>query len=338
MELLILLLERDGQVVSRQEIVERLWGKNVFVDTEHGINTAIRKIRNALREDVEHPRFIQTLSGKGYRFVPETLNTNSNGTAPAPEKLSPPREGLNPPNTEAIPIKTSKRLRSSWVWGAIGLLLLAGAMVAFKVSGLRARLFAKNSIRPIHSIAVLPLANLSGDLTQEYFADGMTDELITALAQNRSLRVVSRTSAMQYKGVNKSLPDIAQALGVDGVLEGSVNRSGNHVHVTLQLIYAPGDTHVWAESYDRDPNGALALPASSRRSSQAKRRLVLLPADRSAISVRKRTTPTCTDGMSGSATAMITSKARSTLRRPFSCNLTTLPPGPSLLTAMQRVQ
>ncbi len=260
MELLILLLEKNGQVVSRQEIVGRLWGKDVFVDTEHGINTAIRKIRTALGEKVEHPRFIQTLSGKGYRFVPETLNTNSNRAATAAEKVGPPTEALNPPNTEVIPTKSGERLSSRWVGAAMGLLLVAVATVALNVPGLRDRVFARNQIGPIHSIAVLPLANLSGDASQEYFADGMTDELITALAKNRSLRVVSRTSAMQYKGVRRPLRDIAQELGVDGILEGSVERSGSRVHMTAQLIYAPTDTHVWAESYDRDLNGALSLP------------------------------------------------------------------------------
>jgi TolB-like protein len=115
--------------------------------------------------------------------------------------------------------------------------------------------FLQDSNGPIHSIAVLPLANLSGDASQDYYADGITDELITALAENRSLQVVSRTSAMQYKGVSRPLREIAQSLGVDGILEGSVNRSGNHVHVNLQLIYAPTDTHIWAEGYDRDLTG-----------------------------------------------------------------------------------
>jgi TolB-like protein/DNA-binding winged helix-turn-helix (wHTH) protein len=260
MELLILLVEKNGQVVSRQEIIERLWGKDVFIDTEHGINTAVRKIRTVLREDVERPRFIQTLSGKGYRFVPERLNTNRIGDATAAEKVPPPTEALNPPNTEAIRTKTDERRRSRWVGVAMGLLLLAGATVALYVPGLRDRVFARNQIGPIHSIAVLPLANLSGDASQEYFADGMTDELITALAKNRSLRVVSRTSAMQYKGVRRSLPDIARELGVDGILEGSVERSGNRIHMTAQLIYAATDTHIWAESYDLDLNSALSLP------------------------------------------------------------------------------
>ncbi len=261
LELLILLLEKEGQVASRQEIIERLWGKDVFVDTEHGINTAIRKIRAALREDVERPRFIQTVSGKGYRFVPEVTKAHGNGTATvATERITPLTAVVSPPNAERIPAKISERPGLMWIGLAIGLLLLAGMLLALNVAGIRDRVFARNQIGPIRSIAVLPLANLSGDPRQDYFADGMTDELITALAQNRSLRVVSRTSAMQYKGVNKPLRDVAQALGVDGILEGSVARSGGRVHVNLQLIYAPSDTHVWAESYDRDASAALSLP------------------------------------------------------------------------------
>jgi len=125
---------------------------------------------------------------------------------------------------------------------------------------MRSRLFSGAAKPSIHSLAVLPLENLAADPAQEYFADGMTDELITMLAKNPDLRVISRTSAMQYKKVHRALPDIARELGVDGILEGSVNRSANRVHVNLQLIYAPTDTHVWAEGYDRDLNGALSLP------------------------------------------------------------------------------
>ncbi|HWH56398.1 MAG TPA: winged helix-turn-helix domain-containing protein [Terriglobales bacterium] len=261
MELLVLLLERDGQVVNRQEIIERLWGKDVFLDTEHGINTAIRKIRTALREDMERPRFIQTVSGKGYRFVPEATKADGNGNATVvTERIPSPSAVVSPANAGPVPVKISGRSGLMWIGLAIGLLLLAVFLLALNVAGLRDRVFARNQIGPIHSIAVLPLANFSGDSSQDYFADGMTDELITALARNRSLRVVSRTSAMQYKGVNKPLRDIAQALGVDGILEGSVARSGGRVHVNLQLIYAPTDTHVWAESYDRDASAALSLP------------------------------------------------------------------------------
>lgn len=260
LELLILLVEKDGQLVSRQEIIERLWGKDVFVDTEHGINTAIRKIRSALREDVERPGFIQTVSGKGYRFVLETRNANGNEGGASAKHLSPPPTLLSPQNGEVNPAKTIEHSGLKWLWLAIGFFALGVALWAFNLAGLRDRVFARSQTGPIHSIAVLPLTNLSGDPSQDYFADGMTDELITALAHNRSLRVVSRTSAMQYKGVNKPLRDIAHALGVDGILEGSVARSGGRVHVNLQLIYAPTDTHLWAESYDRDTSAALSLP------------------------------------------------------------------------------
>jgi TolB-like protein/DNA-binding winged helix-turn-helix (wHTH) protein len=277
MELLILLLEENGQLVSRQEIIERLWGKDVFLDTEHGINTAIRKIRTALREDAERPRFIQTVSGKGYRFVPDAVSTNAtSGSA----KISvPANEVLTPASMEAGPIRTSEGLASRrWPWAAVALLVVAGATLALNVAGLRDRVFAKNSIGPIHSIAVLPLANLSGDPSQDYYADGMTDELITALAEHRSLRVVSRTSAMQYKGVSRSLREIAQALGVDGILEGSVNRSGNRVHVNLQLIYAPTDTRIWAKGYDRDLSGAVSVPQEISRVIASEAKVASAPA------------------------------------------------------------
>jgi TolB-like protein/DNA-binding winged helix-turn-helix (wHTH) protein len=253
LELLLLLAEKNGEILTRQEIVERLWGKDVFVDTEHGINTAIRKIRIALREDIERPRFIQTVSGKGYRLVPE---------AKTEEAAAPESEMEIGTAAQAL---TRIRVRSNKLWqvaviSGLTVLLVAAIVFALDVAGMRDRVFESHRIGPIHSIAVLPLANLSGDASQDYYADGMTDEMITALAQNRSLQVVSRTSVMQYKGVNKSLHDIAQVLGVDGVLEGSVNRSANHVHVNLQLIYAPTDTHVWAQSYDRDLNSAMLLP------------------------------------------------------------------------------
>ena len=265
-QLLILLLEKKGQVVSRQEIIERLWGKDVFLDTEHGINTSVRKIRRALKEDVEWPRFVQTVSGKGYRFVPDEVITNPSGTAASAKVLVPADEALTPVSIEPGPNRTNDgSVSRKWLWAAVALLLAAGAALAFNVAGLRDLVFAKNSIGPIHSVAVLPLANMSGDPSQDYYADGMTDELITALAQNRSLRVISRTSAIQYKGAGRPLREIARALGVDGILEGSVHRSANRVHMNLQLIYAPTDTHVWAATYDRDLSETMSLPEEVSR-------------------------------------------------------------------------
>jgi TolB-like protein/DNA-binding winged helix-turn-helix (wHTH) protein/Flp pilus assembly protein TadD len=259
MELLILLIEKDGSVVTRQEIVDRLWGKEVFVDTEHGINTAIRKIRQALKDDSDRPRFVQTVTGKGYRFVAEKNGTSSSSAVIAAVKPQTANTdaGAMPPG-----IAPKARLRR---WQPVLIVILAlglaaAGLLAANIAGVRDRVFRASRASQIHSIAVIPLANLSGDSSQDYFADGMTDELITALAKNRNLRVVSRTSAMQYKGVRRPVRDIARELNVDGILEGSIERSTNRVHMTVQLIYAPTDTHVWAESYDRDQTQAYSLP------------------------------------------------------------------------------
>ncbi len=271
MELLTVLVESNGQLVTRDEIIEKIWGKDVFLDTEHGINTAIRKIRQALGDDPEQPRFVQTVTGKGYRFIApltEISEARRNGdnslkgsgsleTEARPEfrpigsevaAIAAPK-AANPP--AANPVRSANLLRAASL-AILAVSLLAAALVGFNVRGWRDRLMARSSVPRIHALAVLPLENLSGDPSQDYFADGMTDELITMLAKNPALRVISRTSVMRYKKVQRPLPDIARELGVDGILEGSVGRSGNRVHVTAQLIHAGTDTHVWAESYDRD--------------------------------------------------------------------------------------
>ena len=252
MELLILLVMRNGHLVTRQEIIGHLWGNDVFLDTEHGINTAVRKIRLALRDDPERPRFVQTVTGKGYRFVGEIVNGNSGAVADVSENETP---------VPATTVSVSRRRWSITAASVPVLLFVAGIAIAFNAAGLRDRVFARNQQAPIHAIAVLPLANLSGDASQDYYADGMTDEIITMLAKNLSLRVVSRTSAMQYKDAHRPVRDVAKELGVDGILEGSVVRAGDRVHVNVQLIYAPTDTHMWAESYDRDLKQAFSLPS-----------------------------------------------------------------------------
>jgi TolB-like protein/DNA-binding winged helix-turn-helix (wHTH) protein/Tfp pilus assembly protein PilF len=272
MELLILLATKDGNLVSRQEIIERLWGNDVFVDTEHGINTAVRKVRLALKDDPERPRFVRTVTGKGYRFV-----ADRNGN-PTPLESAPEVKNTKP--AEAIPSGVLPTERRWWPVAIVvtAVCLLAVAGLGFNVGGTRDRIFPPSPRVPIRSIAVLPLANLSGDPSQDYFADGMTDELITMLAKNTSLHVVSRTSAMQYRGVQRPLRDIARELGVDGILEGSLERSGNRVHMTVQLIHAPSDTHIWAESYDRDSSEAFSLPSELSRTIAKEVKAVVSPA------------------------------------------------------------
>jgi len=274
MELLTLLVEGHGQLVSRDEIVEKIWGKDVFLDTEHGINTAIRKIRHVLGDDPEQPRFVQTVTGKGYRFIAAATSIDhvGNGGDGAGERVSPftpPLPGDTPLGNaeiglpgEGIDAVKPVVKRSRWPIAALVVVVLTGVIVVLvRMNSISTRdgTFTRSVKPQIHSLAVLPLENLSGDPAQEYFADGMTDEVITMLAKNTGLRVVSRTSVMQYKKVHRPLADVARELGVDGILEGSVGRSGNRVHINAQLIYAPKDMHLWAESYDRDLNDLTSL-------------------------------------------------------------------------------
>lgn len=260
MELLMLLIERGGHLVTRQEIIERLWGQDVFLDTEHGINTAIFKLRTVLGDNADKSRFIQTVTGKGYRFV-----ASASVIAAGPGHLRQAASGW--PGSSSIAVVTPDQVadpaareaaapRRRWMlWVGAFCLIVAVALGIVSWMHLRTSRNRANDqaiASTIHSLAVLPLQNLSGDPGQDYFADGMTDEIITTLTKDTGLRVISRTSAMQYKNARLPLPEIARQLGVDGVLEGSVGRSGNRVHVNVQLVHAPTDTHVWAESYDRD--------------------------------------------------------------------------------------
>ncbi len=262
MELLILLVEKGGHLVTRQEIVDRLWGQGVFLDTEHGINTAVRKIRNALRDNPEQSRFVQTVTGKGYRFIAQTSTLssgpNGNGSAAITPGATALAESSVPPSQADSVMermgcsRSSRRAIQTAAFGAVIAVGTAAVLFGLNLGGVRDRGVARTQHPRIQSLAVLPLDNLSGDPAQDFFADGMTDELITTLAKNSALRVISRTSAMQYKKANKRLPDIAHELGVDAILEGSIERSGGRVHVNVQLVHAPSDTHLWAESYDRD--------------------------------------------------------------------------------------
>ena len=276
MELLILLAKSEGSLITRTEVAQRLWGNEVFVDTEHGINTAIRKIRQSLHDDPEQPRFVQTVMGRGYRFIGPAVKVqpapavgnghispvNGDVQEPAPFAASPTT--VSPVDTlsgnPAAPSRSHLRL-----WLAVGvsvalLLLVVTLTLRAYLARQRRNLAATQNIR---SLAVLPLDNLSGDPAQDYFADGMTDELITMLAKNSTLRITSRTSTMQYKGAHRPLREIAQALGVDGILEGSVERTDGKVHMTIQLIQADTDTHLWAESYDRDTKDVVTLPSEA---------------------------------------------------------------------------
>lgn len=244
-QVLATLLNSAGELVTREELRAQVWPAETFVDFDHSLHNAIARIREALGDSAGTPRYIETLPRRGYRFIGTVERVGTEEPAP-----SRPNEQFS----EAPVAPVRSRPRKMLV--AVPLLVVAIAIVLILVSTVSRRATATP---PVRSIAVLPLANFSGDPAQEYFVDGMTDELITDLAKIGTLRVISRTSVMSYKGTSKSLPEIARELNVDGIVEGSVTRSGQRVRITAQLLYGPTDKHLWAETYDRDLGDVLGL-------------------------------------------------------------------------------
>jgi len=252
-KVLALLASRPQKVFTRQEIQREIWGGDTFVDFEQGLNVAIRQIRAALCDDAETPRYIETLPRRGYRFIGQ-IDEHPAVTEGA--TITVPAESATV-FAPAVLRSLSYRRSLTVVVG----LALAAAAVVFLWRIERGRVGASD-IRPtIRSIAVLPLANLSGDPEQEYFADGMTDELITNLAKISTLRVISRTSVMRYRNVQRPVGEIGKELSADALIEGTVVRAGNSVRITVQLIQASTDRPLWAEEYHGDLQDVLTLQA-----------------------------------------------------------------------------
>jgi TolB-like protein/DNA-binding winged helix-turn-helix (wHTH) protein/Tfp pilus assembly protein PilF len=279
LELLILLVSQHGRVVTRDEIASRLWEQEVFVDIEHGINTAIRKIRQTLGDSSDLPVYIQTVSRSGYRFIATVSEFVPEVAQPTQAPEVPVELPHKPEVSSAPPIPPGVHSRRRyWMAAALGACVVVG-FLALTVGPhpLASRFLHRDRRTAIGSIAVLPLQNLSGDPGQEYFADGMTDELITELARIPNLRVVSRTSVMASKGSHRALPDIARQLGVDAIVEGSIVRSGDRIRITAQLIDARTDRHLWAQSFEGAATDVLSLQDSVAEQIATEARLVLAP-------------------------------------------------------------
>jgi TolB-like protein/DNA-binding winged helix-turn-helix (wHTH) protein/Flp pilus assembly protein TadD len=251
-QMLAMLLERPGELVSREELRAKIWPQTI-VDFDHGLSKAVGKIRDALGDSAENPRFIETVARRGYRFLADVAVVQN----------GPPKTAAGAPavQADAGPLARPEASTSSrpppralpWRIFGLGLaLVLAAAVTWFFYT-------SRSSAPTIRSLAVLPLKNLSGDVSQEYFTDGMTEELITQLGQISALRVISSTSVMPYKGVDKPVAEIARELSVQAVVEGSVLRSGDRVRITAQLIRVPADEQMWAHSYEGDLRDTLAL-------------------------------------------------------------------------------
>ena len=267
-QVLAMLLERPGEIVTREEIRGRLWPQHTFVDFEHSVNSAIKRLRQALGDSPLHPRFIETLPRLGYRFIAQAGTIDSG-------------EALRPPGLPFVP-----RRRGRWI-GAAALALIAASvavLIALNAFGLRDRVLRRSTPIPkIESIAVLPLENLSGDPGQEYFADGMTEVLVTNLGKVGALRVISRTSVMRYKHTNKPLPEIARELNVDAVVEGTVLRSGDKVRVTANLVDAKHDRHLWAETYETNLRDILVVQGDAARSIVSAIKVKIAPQEQTAL-------------------------------------------------------
>ena len=291
-QVLRVLLERRGEIVTRDDLKQTLWPADTFVDFDDGLNTAVRKIRDALGDSAEKPRYIETIPRRGYRFIGCLPNLR-------PAVLSSPAEESNDspvqefsrsgPSAPVVLPAPAQLLSIRWrvlLAAAAALALFSTALVLYRGSS------AKGTSQPhIKSLAVLPLKNLSADPTQEYLADGMTEALIGRLAEIHDLRVISRTSVMQYKDTKKALPEIAKTLGVDAIVEGSVIREGDRIRVHAQLIRAATDEHFWSEAYDRQLRDVLTLQSEVAQSIAQKVEVTITGEERARLTAARPIAP-----------------------------------------------
>lgn len=276
-KVLATLVQRPGQVVTREDLRKLIWPQESFGDFDHAINLAIAKLRATLGDSADVPHLIETLPRRGYRFIGSVVS-----------HAVPP--GAVPTRDRSV--FSLFRFRPRVIVVAAVLLTILGIVLVFNLDGLRDRILRSTVAVPkIKSIAILPLENLSHDEDQEYFADGMTEELTTSLAQITALRVVSRTSVMRYKGSLEPLPQIARELNVDAIIEGSVLQSANHVRINVQLIPASTDKHLWAESYDRDLRDVLTLQREVATAIIAQVQAKLTPQDQSHLVKMRQVNP-----------------------------------------------
>ena len=287
-QVLAMLLEHGREVVTREELQKKLWSADTFVDFDQGLNKAINKIREALSDSAETPRFVETVARRGYRFLAEVTVVDAAA-----------QKGREPANKAAFQTRDRDRTPSSGEQAARRRLIpslarrISGSLLVLLLVILLAWTFHSRNRPPlaIRSLAVLPLENLSADASQDYFADGMTDELITDLGQINSLRVISRTSVMAYKGARKPLAQIARELNVDAVVEGTVFRSGNRVRITAQLIEAPEDRHLWSNEYEGDLRDTLTLQNQVAHAIAEHIRISLNPQEEAALKSIKVVNP-----------------------------------------------
>jgi TolB-like protein/DNA-binding winged helix-turn-helix (wHTH) protein/Flp pilus assembly protein TadD len=289
-QILTMLLERPGEIITRDDLRNRLWRTDTFVDFDHGLNNAVMRLREVLGDSSDNPRFVETIPRRGYRFLahvdesfPATAARGS--TDAGTNQIVVPTAAGQPPSPAVLPAGNRQTVKKCRIEIAILAGLVAAALITVAVA---ARYFAtrntnSGSVKQSTSLVVLPLENLSGDQEQDYFADGMTDELIANLAKIRSLRVVSRSTAMAYKHTRKPLSEIANELHVDAVVEGTVLRVDQRVRITAELVQVSTDHHLWAETYESQIGDVLALQNRVSSAIVNEIRINLSPQDRERL-------------------------------------------------------
>lgn len=261
-QILTLLLERPGELVTRDELEQKLWPPGTFVDFEHSINAAVKRLREVLGDSADSPHFIETLPRRGYRFI-------------YPVDREPIVAAIHPP---------ARWRPARWVVVSMGIAAVLGILLAANVGGLRSRLSPASVAPRIESLAVLPLENLTGNPEQKYLVEGIHDELVTQLAQISSLKVISRYSVIQIRQQKgKSLREIARELGVEAVMEGTVQRAGDRIHLSVQLIRAQDDRHLWANSYECDLRDILSLQREVAREVASEIKVQLTPREQAHL-------------------------------------------------------
>lgn len=275
-EILAMLLSHPGEVVTREDLQQKLWGADTFVDFEHSLNAAMKRLRAVIGDSAETPRFIETLARRGYRFIAPVQHES---TARAAEVLAQPIP---------TPARNRSRLSRLIVPGLLAAALLVAAGLTIRLGGSRP---ADTPAAQIRSLAVLPLKNLSGNPEDDYFSDGLTDELRAQLAGISALRVISQTSSLHYKGTNKPLSEIARELDVKAVVEGSVLHSGDRVRINVQLVQAAPERRIWGQSYERDLHGILRLQSDVAQAIADEVRVKLTAGEKARLSAVRASDP-----------------------------------------------
>lgn len=291
-QVLALLIERAGEAVTREELQSKLWSADTFVDFDHGLNNAVARIREVLDDSSDRPRYVETIPRRGYRFIALLTDVRRPTVtlSTAESNVSPEIEILRPGNSGSSVLPAEKRFTSFRLMVPLGG-VLALLSFAFMMYHNRNRVVISPKQPAIKSLAVLPLKNLSGDLAQEYLADGMTEALIGRLSAIRDLRVISRTSVMSLKDTKMSAPEISRTLQVDALVEGSVVREGNRIRIYAQLIRGATDEHFWSETYDRELPDAIALESDVAQSIARKVEVTVTGEERSRLVATRLVSP-----------------------------------------------